>query len=273
MEQREHFCVGQNRPSTRPVVYPQGHPPCHRRGWCPAQTKIRTELWCKKWKKFSPALLDCDQSALFHTSAALCIGLGLGKGPRGSEGELGWHSSKLLKQLSGTWPFLFLMPRSAPLAARKQAMLALDFLSAPWLPRPINSFPTSWAQCKLDWYHHNWYQDSTCMSCSCLSWDRVWCLRLSCRGVSPSLSVMFRLAPSLTCHGGHSLLCHHTHIDIDQYYTCTDLILLTSPIARGILILMKVGISTSTWFQVVPFCSLISKQLLFSLSDNFLRRL
>ena len=42
---------------------------------------------------------------------------------------------------------------------------------------------------------------------------------------------------------------------------------------RGILILMKVGISTSTWFQVVPFCSLISEQFLFSLSDDFLRRL
>ena len=42
---------------------------------------------------------------------------------------------------------------------------------------------------------------------------------------------------------------------------------------RVILILMKVGISTSTWFQVVPFYSLISEQILFSLSDDFLRRL
>ena len=42
---------------------------------------------------------------------------------------------------------------------------------------------------------------------------------------------------------------------------------------RVILILMKVGILTSTWFQVVPFCSLISEQLLFLLSDDFLRRL
>ena len=32
---------------------------------------------------------------------------------------------------------------------------------------------------------------------------------------------------------------------------------------------MKVGISTSTWFQVVPFCSLISEQFLFLLSDDF----
>ena len=40
-----------------------------------------------------------------------------------------------------------------------------------------------------------------------------------------------------------------------------------------ILILMKVGISTSTWFQVDPICSLISKQFLFLLSDDFLRRL
>ena len=33
---------------------------------------------------------------------------------------------------------------------------------------------------------------------------------------------------------------------------------------RVILILMKVGILTSTWFQNVPFCSLISEQFLFS---------
>ena len=44
-------------------------------------------------------------------------------------------------------------------------------------------------------------------------------------------------------------------------------------LSRVILILMKVGISTSTWFQVDPICSLISKQFLFLLSDDFLRRL
>ena len=42
---------------------------------------------------------------------------------------------------------------------------------------------------------------------------------------------------------------------------------------RGILILMKVEISNSTWFQVVPICSLILEQFLFSLSDDFLLRL
>jgi hypothetical protein len=31
------------------------------------------------------------------------------------------------------------MPRSAPFPAKKQAMEADDFLSAPWLPSPINS--------------------------------------------------------------------------------------------------------------------------------------
>lgn len=36
------------------------------------------------------------------------------------------------------------------------------------------------------------------MSCSCRSWDRVWCRSASWRGVSPSLSGMFRLQPSLT---------------------------------------------------------------------------
>ena len=35
--------------------------------------------------------------------------------------------------------------------------------------------------------------------------------------------------------------------------------------SRVILILMKVEISTSTWFQVVPFCSQISEHFLFLL--------
>ena len=39
---------------------------------------------------------------------------------------------------------------------------------------------------------------TSCMSCSCLSWDSVWCRRDSCRGVSPSLSVMSNLAFSRT---------------------------------------------------------------------------
>ena len=40
---------------------------------------------------------------------------------------------------------------------------------------------------------------------------------------------------------------------------------------RVILILMKVGILTSTWFQNVPFCSLISEQFLFSFQDHSFR--
>lgn len=97
-----------------------------------------------------------------------------------------WHLSKVLQRLGsghrsrGVCPFLFLIVKSAPFAAKKQAMLADDFLSAPWLPRPIRSLPTS------------------CTSCSWRSCDRVWWRRASCRGVSPSLSAMFRFAPSPT---------------------------------------------------------------------------
>ena len=60
-----------------------------------------------------------------------------------------WHFAKALQRFgsgqrsSGVWPFLFLMLRSAPLAARKHAIEAEDFLSAPWDPRPIRSLPTS----------------------------------------------------------------------------------------------------------------------------------
>ena len=60
-----------------------------------------------------------------------------------------WHLVRALHRLgsghksSGVWLFLFFKVRSAPLAAKKQAIEADDFLSAPWLPRPISSFPTS----------------------------------------------------------------------------------------------------------------------------------
>ena len=40
---------------------------------------------------------------------------------------------------------------------------------------------------------------------------------------------------------------------------------------RVILILMKVGVSTSTWFQNVPFCSLIPEQFLFLFYDHSFR--
>lgn len=80
----------------------------------------------------------------------------------------------------GVWPFLFFSSRSAPWAARKQAIKELLFLSWPWVPRPISSRPTS------------------CTSCSCRNCDKVWWRRASCSGVSPSLSATFRFAPSRT---------------------------------------------------------------------------
>ena len=46
---------------------------------------------------------------------------------------------------------------------------------------------------------------------------------------------------------------------------------LTDWLTRVILILMKFGISISTWFQVVPFCSPISEQFLFLLYDHSFR--
>ena len=71
-------------------------------------------------------------------------------------------------------------------------MLALDFLSAPWEPSPISSLPTS------------------CMSCSWRSCDSVWWRRLSCRLVSPSLSVMLRLAPARTSSRTMLVCCRST---------------------------------------------------------------
>jgi hypothetical protein len=56
-----------------------------------------------------------------------------------------WHFDRALTRFgsghrsSGVWFFLFFRLRSAPLAARKHAMDAEDFLSAPWLPREIRS--------------------------------------------------------------------------------------------------------------------------------------
>lgn len=97
-----------------------------------------------------------------------------------------WHFVRVLHKLgsghrsNGVCPFLFLMVRSAPFPARKQAMLAEDFLSEPWVPKPINSLPTS------------------CTSWSWRSCDKVWWRSASWSGVSPSLSAMLRFAPSLT---------------------------------------------------------------------------
>ena len=47
--------------------------------------------------------------------------------------------------------------------------------------------------------------------------------------------------------------------------------LMGAPSSRVILILMKFGVSISTWFQVVPFCSQISELFLFSLYDHSFR--
>lgn len=54
-----------------------------------------------------------------------------------------WHLARALHRLGsghrsrGDWPFLLRMVRSAPLAARKQAMDAALFFSAPWVPKPM----------------------------------------------------------------------------------------------------------------------------------------
>lgn len=54
-----------------------------------------------------------------------------------------WHLARALQRLgsghrsSGDWPFLLRMVKSAPLAARKQAMDAALFFSAPWVPKPM----------------------------------------------------------------------------------------------------------------------------------------
>lgn len=54
-----------------------------------------------------------------------------------------WHLAKALQRLGsghrsrGDWPFLLRMVKSAPLAARKQAMDAALFFSAPWVPKPM----------------------------------------------------------------------------------------------------------------------------------------
>ena len=61
-----------------------------------------------------------------------------------------WHFASALQRLgsgqrsSGDWPFLFRMLRSAPLAAKKQAIDAALFFSAPWVPSPI----INWNQMK-----------------------------------------------------------------------------------------------------------------------------
>lgn len=57
-----------------------------------------------------------------------------------------WHFASALQRFgsgqrsSGDWPFLFRMLRSAPLAAKKQAIDAALFFSAPWVPSPIINY-------------------------------------------------------------------------------------------------------------------------------------
>ena len=115
--------------------------------------KIRSSIICKKLTYFS-------RSRKHFLSALHKFGSG--------------HRSR------GVCPFLFWINKSAPFAAKKHAMDAELFFSAPCWPRPINSLPTS------------------CISCSCLSCFNVWCLRASCRGESPSLSCTSRRHPLRT---------------------------------------------------------------------------
>ena len=62
----------------------------------------------------------------------------------------------------------------------------------------------------------------------------------------------------------------HCQCDTGVLYQChTNTHTHTLVCSRGILILMKVGISTSTWFQVVPYCSLISEHFFSALGWFF----
>lgn len=60
-----------------------------------------------------------------------------------------WHLASALQRFGsgqrsrGDCPFLFFRFKSAPFAAKKQAIDALDFLSAPGVPRPISSCSTN----------------------------------------------------------------------------------------------------------------------------------
>lgn len=72
-----------------------------------------------------------------------------------------WHLARALQRLGsghrsrGDWPFLLRMVRSAPLAARKHAMDAALFFSAPWVPKPmINCGKTDTQDKWLDFWHN-----------------------------------------------------------------------------------------------------------------------
>lgn len=67
-----------------------------------------------------------------------------------------WHLAKALQRLgsghksSGDWPFLLRMVKSAPFAARKQAMDAALFFSAPWVPKPMINYREADRQMKTE---------------------------------------------------------------------------------------------------------------------------
>lgn len=67
-----------------------------------------------------------------------------------------WHLARALQRLGsghrsrGDWPFLLRMVRSAPLAARKHAMDAALFFSAPWVPKPMINCGKTDTQDKLE---------------------------------------------------------------------------------------------------------------------------
>lgn len=108
---------------------------------CPQGWKIMSRLASEQTKHSSIAdgifefVLHCGPISI----SPLCLSL--------------WHLVNVLHRLgsghrsNGVWPFLFFIVRSAPLPARKQAILADDFLSDPCVPKPINNLPTSCTSC------------------------------------------------------------------------------------------------------------------------------
>jgi len=84
--------------------------------------------------KFRNVLYDNQtmMTQLYQNRTNLCLSL--------------WHFASALQRFGsgqrsrGDWPFLFFRFKSAPFAARKHAIDALDFLSVACDPRPINSW-------------------------------------------------------------------------------------------------------------------------------------
>lgn len=76
-----------------------------------------------------------------------------------------WHLARALQRLGsghrsrGDCPFLLRMVKSAPFAARKHAMDAALFFSAPWVPRPmINCKHEERKKKKVHSKYNSWYE-------------------------------------------------------------------------------------------------------------------